>query len=277
MSYSVHTLNIENHSHIIGRQDGVTGDTINANNEIVFCAACQSVFLKDSWEYMNGNHCNQSETLNFVPSPVPKLIAKKKEAKLIFKTFSKFRSRIGSFFAFVSLMAITIGWVYFLIYTNQFLPQFHPFITFTVYLILYILGGYGSILILASIFRNKLFMKITGIDKKTLRILENGIELKRDKTYSFYEMQDIHYSKTKKENRLTIHLKNGEIVTHSFPKDKYQKTKDFLYGLVWIAQFVSTTVYLENKKEHGFAKSIERNYVAKFSVLEDGYVLDAYN
>ena len=74
---NIHKLNIENHSQIIGRQDGVTGDTIKANDEIVFCAACQSVFLKDSWEYMKNQHCEQSQTLNFVPSPIPKLIIRK--------------------------------------------------------------------------------------------------------------------------------------------------------------------------------------------------------
>jgi len=98
MSYSVHTLNIENHSHIIGRQDGVTGDTIKANDEIVFCAACQSVFLKDSWNYMKNEHCGQSQTLDFVPSPTPKLIIRKGDKsndKLIYEVKDEFRHEIS--------------------------------------------------------------------------------------------------------------------------------------------------------------------------------------
>lgn len=68
MNYKSHKLNSQNHSHIIGRQDSVTGDTIKTNDEVVFCSACQSVFLKESWEYMNATHCNQTETLGFVPT-----------------------------------------------------------------------------------------------------------------------------------------------------------------------------------------------------------------
>ena len=268
MSHSVHKLNIENHFHIIGRQDGVTGDSIMAEDSVVFCAACQSAFLVESWQYMNNLHCNQSETLGFVPIATPKLIAKKKEAKLIFETFSTFRNRIGLSFAFVFFMTSIVSWIYFLFYTNQFLPKFHPAITFTVYLTLYILGGLGSVFLLISISKNKLFRKIIGIDKKTIRILENGMGIKKNKMYSFYEMNEINYCKTKKENKISIYLKNGKKITHSFPKDNYQKTKDFLFALAWVAQFVQTRIYLENQQEYGIAKSIERNYVANFLVVD---------
>ncbi len=53
-----HKLNSQHHSHILGRQDEITGDTIKVNDNVVFCAACQSVFLKESREYMNKKHCN---------------------------------------------------------------------------------------------------------------------------------------------------------------------------------------------------------------------------
>ncbi len=268
MSYSVHTLNIENHFHIIGRQDGVTGDRIIENTRVVFCSACQSVFLRESWEYINLVHCNQSETLNFVPSPIPVLIAKKKEAKLIFETFSTLRSRILGTFGVIFFIAFTIGWIYFLFYTNQFLPKFSSLVTSIIYISLYFLGQMGSMFLVTSTFQNKLFRKIIGIDKRTLRIFENEIEIKKEKTYSFYQIRKIHYSKTKKENRLLIYLKNGEIIQHKLPKNEYQKTKDFLFGLVWVAQFVQTTVCVEDKKEYGIAKSIERNYVAHFLVVE---------
>ena len=91
MNYHIHLLDSQNHSHIIDRQDAVTGDTIKANDEVVFCSACQSVFLKESWEYMNEEHCGHTETLSFIPTPPPTLVAKKhsrnkrRNDKLIFE------------------------------------------------------------------------------------------------------------------------------------------------------------------------------------------------
>ncbi|WP_291720545.1 hypothetical protein [Bernardetia sp.] len=267
MSYSVHRLNIKKHVHIVGRQDGVTGDTIKAGDEVVFCAACQSVFLKDSWEYMNRQHCRQTETLGFVPAPVPNLIAKKKEAKLIFETFSTFKNRILGLFAFSLIIASSCGWIYLLIFTNKFLPKFEHWVTFALYMVLLFLGVFGSIHLLTLLFGNKLFKKITGADKRSIKILENGIELRKDKTYLFYDIQKIVYTKNNMQNKLTLYLKNGEVIQHKCPKDEYEKTKDFLFGLVWVAQFVPTSVHLSNGQEFGMAKSIERNYTAQFSVL----------
>ncbi|WP_375561685.1 hypothetical protein ACE193_03800 [Bernardetia sp. OM2101] len=278
MSYS-HTLNIENHSHIIGRQDGVTGDSIKANDTIVFCAACQSVFLKESWEYMNSTHCNQSETLDFVPSPIPKLTAKKKGVKLIFETFNNLRKDFTEFVLKTSCFFIAISVGLLLLFFYNLLPSSIKANTITSFFSVTLIIGniIGSISLYNFLLEAKSIRKITGIDKNTIRILETGIELRKYEIYSIYEIRQINYSKTKKENKLIIYLKNGEVIYYLFPKIDYEETKSFLYALVWIAQFVPVRVYTENQKEHGFAKSIERNYVAKFLVVENSYVLDVYN
>ncbi|WP_291725321.1 hypothetical protein [Bernardetia sp.] len=49
------------------RKDPITGDTILAGDEVVFCESCKSVFLKDTWEYLGKQHCCQSETLIKIP------------------------------------------------------------------------------------------------------------------------------------------------------------------------------------------------------------------
>lgn len=49
------------------RKDPLTGERFQENDEIVFCASCKSAFLKDSWEYMGGEHCGQLETLAVFP------------------------------------------------------------------------------------------------------------------------------------------------------------------------------------------------------------------
>ncbi len=56
------------------RKDGITGDLIQANDEVVFCGICKSAFLKDSWEYMDRKHCGQTKTLKSVPISVPLLL-----------------------------------------------------------------------------------------------------------------------------------------------------------------------------------------------------------
>ncbi|WP_375560625.1 hypothetical protein ACE193_23510 [Bernardetia sp. OM2101] len=45
------------------RKDPITGDSILEGDEVVFCASCKSVFLRDTWEYLGNQHCEQSETL----------------------------------------------------------------------------------------------------------------------------------------------------------------------------------------------------------------------
>jgi len=49
------------------RKDPITGDAFKAGDEVVFCAACRSAFLRESWEFMEGKHCNQKETLESFP------------------------------------------------------------------------------------------------------------------------------------------------------------------------------------------------------------------
>ncbi len=49
------------------RSDPITGDEIKEGDEIIFCAACKSAFLKDTWLYLDKTHCNQTETLGKFP------------------------------------------------------------------------------------------------------------------------------------------------------------------------------------------------------------------
>ena len=57
------------------RKDSITGDLIQANDEVVFCAICKSAFLKNSWEYIGKKHFVQSKTLITVPIAVPVLLS----------------------------------------------------------------------------------------------------------------------------------------------------------------------------------------------------------
>lgn len=66
------------------RKDPITGDSILENDEVVFCAGCKSVFLKDTWEYLGKRHCEQNETL--AKFPIQKEIKLKVENHILFYT-----------------------------------------------------------------------------------------------------------------------------------------------------------------------------------------------
>ena len=82
MTHYAHRLN-SNHAHIISRTDPITGDVVKVNDKVVFCAACKSCFLEESWMYMNEQHCEQNRTLANVPTLPSKLIAKKKPTLIV--------------------------------------------------------------------------------------------------------------------------------------------------------------------------------------------------
>ncbi len=73
---NIHKINSHLHQSFLEeeRKDAITGDLIQANDEVVFCGICKSAFLKDSWEYMDRKHCGQTKTLSFLPISVPLLL-----------------------------------------------------------------------------------------------------------------------------------------------------------------------------------------------------------
>ncbi|WP_338792232.1 hypothetical protein [Bernardetia sp. MNP-M8] len=61
----IHKIHRQKHFDFLNenRKDPITGDLIVAGNEVVFCEECKSAFLKETWEYLGGKHCDSSETL----------------------------------------------------------------------------------------------------------------------------------------------------------------------------------------------------------------------
>ncbi|WP_291722209.1 hypothetical protein [Bernardetia sp.] len=51
------------------RTDPITGEKIEEGHTVVVCAACKSAFFIESWEYLGHSHCDQTETLKFLPLP----------------------------------------------------------------------------------------------------------------------------------------------------------------------------------------------------------------
>ncbi|WP_027003801.1 hypothetical protein [Hugenholtzia roseola] len=64
----MHVHLIENDFLSQSRHDPITGDLFVAGDKVVFCAACHSAFLLESWEYLGQTHCQQQETLAQIPT-----------------------------------------------------------------------------------------------------------------------------------------------------------------------------------------------------------------
>jgi hypothetical protein len=80
----IHKIEPDKHKEFLlqERKDPITGDLIVENDEVVFCAGCKSVFLLDTWIYLNEKHCEQSETLENFPSS--SIIRLKTEETILF-------------------------------------------------------------------------------------------------------------------------------------------------------------------------------------------------
>lgn len=65
-----HTLT-EHHQDFLSqnRTDPITGEKIEEGHTVVICAACKSAFFIESWEYLGYSHCDQTNTLKFLPLP----------------------------------------------------------------------------------------------------------------------------------------------------------------------------------------------------------------
>ncbi|WP_338812837.1 hypothetical protein V9L05_15900 [Bernardetia sp. Wsw4-3y2] len=70
----IHKIHRQKHFDFLNenRQDPITGDLIVAGNEVVFCDECKSAFLKETWEYLGGKHCDSSKTL--IDFPIQKTL-----------------------------------------------------------------------------------------------------------------------------------------------------------------------------------------------------------
>ncbi|WP_338766081.1 hypothetical protein WAF17_02985 [Bernardetia sp. ABR2-2B] len=78
--------NSEEHQNLLAqnRKDPITGDSILEGEEVVFCAGCKSVFLRETWEYLGNRHCEQKETLIDFPLNYAPILLKASEQLLFY-------------------------------------------------------------------------------------------------------------------------------------------------------------------------------------------------
>ncbi len=97
--HKIDTQNNQKHKNFLtqNRKDPITGDNILEGNEVVFCASCKSVFLKETWNYLGNTHCEQNKTLKNFPLNEDKIRLEKSDQILFYSLLpieSKGRSTI---------------------------------------------------------------------------------------------------------------------------------------------------------------------------------------
>ncbi len=273
MTYHSHKLD-STHSHIIGRTDPITGDTIKEEDKVVFCLACHSCFLEESWNYMNNRHCQQNETLKFIPFPPPQLIAKKKEQKLIAELKE---STINPFPIFI--LSFVFGFIGYSIAESEKIA----------FLFIGTAIGFSLGILIGWLSKTQVVKEFTGQKSTSFSIYESYMEIENVKFY-WNEIEQINFRRTmlvefddrygtKKASShypsLEIYLNNGEFLERELPTTNYPKIKPFLFGLAWASQFTSIYFYTEHEKEYGLAQSFDRNYQGTIKIGEPTQL--AYN
>ncbi|MEM6299967.1 MAG: hypothetical protein AAF740_14860, partial [Bacteroidota bacterium] len=105
-----HVINPYYHADFLAqnRQDPITGEALQANDRIVFCAHCQSAFLEESWEYLGGEHCGQKNTLENFPKQQALTLAWKELDGILYQVKTSTHKEVSSF-PLMAIVSLLIG------------------------------------------------------------------------------------------------------------------------------------------------------------------------
>lgn len=249
MSYHSHKLN-SSHSHIIERTDPVTGDMVQENDKVVFCAVCKSCFLKDSWIYMKEAHCEQEKTLDAIPIAYSNLIVGNKNNELFYAVRSHFTymTLFLSVFYFAVLYGSTFN------YLNRSL-MFLASIAF------------GGMIGFLTTFALK---KFTSFGFKPIRVFSDRIEIRKN-IFFWKDIKQIKFRRTMESYLdkngnvvgesemplLFLYLQNGRRISIDFPTTDYQQVDGFMRALAKIPHSTEVSFYTEQIQEHETAQSLK--------------------
>ncbi|WP_338813004.1 hypothetical protein V9L05_16860 [Bernardetia sp. Wsw4-3y2] len=246
MSYHSHILNSSSHSHIIGRTDPITGDLVQQNDSVVFCAVCKSCFLEDSWKYMEEKHCQQFRTLKIIPVL---------QSRLIIKRGKEMIAELISQGADLHIVFLTM--------LLSFLISFFGLLASDVdYAFLYAIFISGVVAVLSSFITSRSFFKeLTGENKSDVRLFKNRIEIGKD-SFSWNDVKQIKYQRESEIHytdngiryglgmpSLLIYFESGKFLIKGLATKDHQRVEVFLKGLEKISHFKEVFFYSESSIE----------------------------
>jgi len=165
------------------RRDPITGDTLQAGDEVVFCAHCKSAFLASSWEYLGGKHCGQSDTLAHWPKASKKLILRQRMGERLYPS-AELAQKIEMLPLYKNLLRFLMGGVMLaLLGITLFVQEF-------------------SLVFLIALFPvvQALLLSFVGIGAKRATFYEEVLQIKtslltfeKTKTYRWTEIEEITF------------------------------------------------------------------------------------
>ncbi len=258
MPYHSHKLN-STHSHIIERKDPITGDSVQENDSVVFCAACQSCFLEESWIYMNEKHCEQNQTLENVPVLPSKLVAKKTKEEVI----AELSNKGINFHIVIPIMTLTFLFSFFCLGFTEFGKNLEKTLI-SVTILSFLVGFVSSFITL-----NRKVKKIVGDDKNDVRLFKNRLEIGKE-TFLWNDIEQIKYQREMYVNEtdnarqnlsrtpfLLIYFRNKTFIKRNLTTKSHKKTEKLLVGLEKISHFKEVFFYSENPKELEVMRNIK--------------------
>ena len=259
MSYHSHTLNFASHSHIIARKDPITGDAVKENDKVVFCAACKSCFLEESWIYMEEKHCEQSQTLETVPTLPSKLIAKKTKEEVIAELL--YRGNI--FYTVLPTLILTFLTSFGILKETIYAQNIENAVSVS------IMVSIVSTFAISFFTATDAFNEFVGNTKNNVRLFKNRIEINKD----FFLWNDIEQIKYQREMYINeddkmkphlshtpfilIYFKGGSFIKQDLATKKHRETEKFLIGLEKISHFKQVFFYSENPIELEVMRNIK--------------------
>ncbi|MEM6298099.1 MAG: hypothetical protein AAF740_05350, partial [Bacteroidota bacterium] len=202
-----HTVHPQDHADFLAqnRQDPITGEAIQADDRVVFCASCKSAFLEDSWEYLGGEHCGQQNTLANFPQEQSLTLAWRELDGKLGKTTQTWQMNGRNFLFSLLISAVSLG-----VLGGLFFPDF-PIGAFS----------YPAMLGVSAILQKG---KIRYIE-----VFKNGLRvhrfLSKKKDYRMSEIERISISQTKNGGifgytlKVTIKFKGKKAETFPFGSD----------------------------------------------------------
>jgi len=164
------------------RRDPITGDTLQAGDEVVFCAHCKSAFLASSWEYLGGKHCGQSDTLAHWPKASKKLILRQRMGERLYPS-AELAQKIEMLPLYKNLLRFLMGGVMLALlgigfYVGELVPIF-LFALFPVVQVLALGLGQGN--------RSAMFYE------EVLQIKTSLLTFEKTKTYRWSEIEEVTF------------------------------------------------------------------------------------
>ncbi|MEM6298782.1 MAG: hypothetical protein AAF740_08860 [Bacteroidota bacterium] len=273
-----HRIDTEKHASFLSeeRHDPITGEKIIAGDEVVFCAACKSAFLMDSWTYLEGKHCGQKLTLSAFPSQ--KQITVQADSELGVLLYpnrqndeeSESSSKQNRFLAFVftgiiaGIQLYLNGWKE--VFTFLFLPALALLIHFGI-------KGLRRLYKLLDAKSGTLIAENKGMILPEFAFFKRGIRIKTDKkapltlSYADIRLLELRVSLGRSRLMLKIAPKNDKILWKTLPRNfdarvlydlLIETAERYHFELVIAAQQSSEYEYLERLKQNHPSLRVER-------------------